>query len=387
MNRKTRRIALVLDLDWPYKRHSGVYAGTQKYIDEQGWEAVIDEYAHDSLPTEPGDPMPYDGIIARASSTLAQRCLQLDVPLVNVWSSSPSRDELPCVLADYHAAGRMRADHLISRGLRSFAALGCRGDTADQLEMESFLEMLRSLGHKCEVAWIPLAYSKTLAQWQRCQKAIGDWMDKWSLPIGVFVGGDNLGRLVVQKCRERGWRVPEDVAIIAGRNEETLCVRPRPSITSLEFGYDRIGYEAAKVLHRLMDKKNTPSEPLYLPPVGLVVRESTDFLVVEDELVSAALSFIAMNCHGRIGQDDVARALSVETRTLQNRFRKVLDQPVAATIRKVRLERAKRELVQTDRSLKIIARDAGFGSPMRMYELFKRELGVTPTEFRKQRRL
>ena len=94
-----------------------------------------------------------------------------------------------------------------------------------------------------------------------------------------------------------------------------------------------------------------------------------------------------MNCHGRIGQDDVARALSVETRTLQNRFRKVLDQPIAATIRKVRLERAKRELVQTDRSLKIIARETGFGSPMRMYELFKRELGVTPTEFRQQRRL
>jgi LacI family transcriptional regulator len=46
-------------------------------------------------------------------------------------------------------------------------------------------------------------------------------------------------------CRQQGWRVPHDVAIIAGMNEESLCEHPRPSLTSVELGYDRIGYEAA----------------------------------------------------------------------------------------------------------------------------------------------
>jgi hypothetical protein len=31
------------------------------------------------------------------------------------------------------------------------------------------------------------------------------------------------------------------VAIIAGRNQGILCARPRPSLTSDEIGYDRIG--------------------------------------------------------------------------------------------------------------------------------------------------
>ncbi len=35
----------MLELDWPYKRHAGVFAGTQQYAQEQGWESVIDEYA------------------------------------------------------------------------------------------------------------------------------------------------------------------------------------------------------------------------------------------------------------------------------------------------------------------------------------------------------
>ncbi|QDU75825.1 Xylose operon regulatory protein [Bremerella volcania] len=387
MKGNTRRVALVLELDWAYKRHASVYAGTQQYFDEQGWESVIDEYALDSLPSRRGTAIPYDGVIARATKSLAQRCDKLNVPLVNVWSSSALRDEIPGVYPDYQASGRLRAEHLLARGLCNFAVLGSRRDSADYLEMQSFVETIRDQGHACEVAWMSRMFSDSLSQWRTFNQTIATWMDKWELPVGTFIGADSVGRIVVQKCKERGWRIPEDVVMIAGRNEETLCESPRPSITSMEMGYERVGYEAAKLLHRLMNGEHLLENTVHVPPQGIVVRESTDFLITEDELIAAALSFIASNSHRRIGQDDVARALSVETRTLQNRFRKVLDQSIAATIRRVRLERAKRELVQSNRSLKNIARDAGFGSAMRMYDLFKRELGMTPTQFRKQRRL
>ena len=109
--------------------------------------------------------------------------------------------------------------------------------------------------------------------------------------------------------------------------------------------------------------------------------------MVEDQLVAHALEFISKNCHRRIGQNDVSRAVNAETRTLQSRFRKILGRPIATEIRRIRIERAKRELAQGDRSLAAIAQDVGFGKPTRMYEVFRRELGVTPTEFRKQRRL
>ena len=51
----------------------------------------------------------------------------------------------------------------------------------------------------------------------------------------------------------------------------------------------------------------------------------------------------------------------------------------------MRLERAKRELAQTERTIKEISRAAGFGPPMRMYEVFMRELGLTPSDYRRQR--
>src|SRR4051812_17633509 len=50
-------------------------------------------------------------------------------------------------------------------------------------------------------------------------------------------------------------------------------------------------------------------------------------------------------------------AAGAETRTLQNYFRKTTQRPIATEIRRVRIERAKRELAQSDRTLDAIARD------------------------------
>jgi arylsulfatase A-like enzyme len=48
----------------------------------------------------------------------------------------------------------------------------------------------------------------------------------------------------------------------------------------------------------------------------------------------------------------------------------------------VRIERAKRVLAQSDRTLAAIARDVGFDTIQRLYDVFRRELGVSPGEFK-----
>ena len=59
-----RRVALMLELKWPYKRHVGVFAGTQRYAQQQGWDSIIDEYVAENLPavctkiTRNGNPLP-----------------------------------------------------------------------------------------------------------------------------------------------------------------------------------------------------------------------------------------------------------------------------------------------------------------------------------------
>ena len=103
--------------------------------------------------------------------------------------------------------------------------------------------------------------------------------------------------------------------------------------------------------------------------------------------MARALQFIAANSHRPINCDDVAKSLNIHARTLQRRFSSVVDWPISDEIRRVRIERAKRELDQSKRSIAEIAQAVGFGSRMRLYDAFRHEVGVTPMAYRKQRRL
>jgi LacI family transcriptional regulator len=384
---KQFRVAIKLDLVWPLKRHAGIFAGTQKFAEEHGWHSIIDEFAHDTLTQHRDNSPPYDGVIARANRQLVERASKRKVPLVNVWASYPTRDVIPGVFPDFTMSGRLCAEHLLARGFRNFATLSFPKNLGEADTVREFKRLIGEAGFSTNSASVPQNPHKSLVNWQKTERVIEKWMENWSPPIGVYVGREEVGRMVVQACEERGLRVPDDVAIIAGQNEEVLCEHPRPSLTSMELGYERVGYESARLLQQLMEGKQPEHTQILLPPKGLVVRASTDFHAVDDEIVAAALSFISANSHRSIGAPDVARAVSAETRTLQMRFRKVLDRPIATEIRRVRIERAKRELAQSKRRLADIARDVGFGEAMRMYEVFRRELGVTPSEYRKQRQL
>jgi LacI family transcriptional regulator len=258
-------------------------------------------------------------------------------------------------------------------------------DRGQEAELKGFLAVLGKAGYPCAAVKMPLNATASLKDWRKTERTVAAWMEDWQPPVGVYVGPEPHGRMVAQMCRNRGWRVPEDVAIIAGWNEETLCEHLRPTLTSIEVGYERIGYEAARLLNRLMAGEKPPPKHLLLPPQGLVARESTDFFAVDHALVRAALEFIAANSHRPIRAGDVARAVATGFRTLERHFREHLGRPITAEIRRVRLERAKRELAQTGRLFADIARDVGFGPEQRMYQVFVRELGVTPRQYRRQR--
>jgi LacI family transcriptional regulator len=382
---KPHRVALMLGLDRLYKRHVRAFAGAQRYAQEQGWESVVDEYADETLSTHSRNNLPYHGVIARATDKLARQAARLHLPVVNIWISSPAWETLPGVYPDWVNIGRMQAEHLLTRGFRRFAGLTKEGDRSGVFQTKGFVDAVTEAGCACLTAKVEQFSSDTVKKWRVSEQTMITWMNQWELPIGVFVSTESDGRIVAQMCRGRGWRIPQEVAIIAGMNEEAICESLRPTLSSVEAGFDRIGYEAARLLDRLMCGEAAPSAPILLPAQGLVVRESTDFIAVDNDLIASALAFIAAKSHLDISADDVARSVNTHPRTLQRHFRGYLDRSVATEIRNVRIERAKRDLTQTHHPLAQIARDAGFGTAIRMCEIFRREVGVTPKRYREER--
>lgn len=378
---KKRRVGIMLDLEYVNKRHTDTFAGTQRYAQEHGWESLVAEFADHALPTSPGKPVPFDGVIARANRRLARRAKICGVPVVNVWVNSPVSD-LPSVFPDSQRQGRMVGEHLLSRGLRRFACLSIKGDRSHSLEEKGLVECLNSAGYECLIASLPFHYPHDYGQWRKTESVLKNWLEAWKPPIGVFIPVDTLARPLVQMCISFGYRVPEDVAIVTGMNDEQHVVHPAPSLTATELGYERIGYEAARLLDQLMDGQPAPGEPILIPPVGIVTRQSTDFMTADDELVAEALRYIAANSHRPVSVNEVATAIHTSRATLQRRFSQHAGRSVAAQIRFLRIERIKRQLVQTDRPIGKIALEAGFDNNQRLDETFRREVGVSPSAYR-----
>lgn len=403
----TRRVGLSVDYHLLYKHHTDLFAGIQRFADERGWLTVIDDWVEGTLAS--AYRAPYDGVIARVDANrvgVVHAAARLKVPVVNVMAGSPAYEQLPGVFPDFEQVGRLRAEHLLSRGLRKFGYLMGRGNAPERWQAEGFVAAVEEAGYQVTRVEMPTKWGDSLSAYQKYQATIHSWMDRWELPIGIGMATDVMARLTAQFCHQRGWRVPGDVAIVGGRNEEKLCEKPRPSLTSVEVGFERVGYEAARLLDIMMDdaerqrkrgkrhqsrRKSTRRliKPIHtiLPPVGVVVRESTDFFAVDDELVARAQAYIADQCHLHLEVDDVAEELAVSSRTLQNRFAATLKRSVAQEIRRVRIEKAKRELTGSELSVEEIATRAGFATNSRMCEVFRRELGMTPSQYREQRKI
>ncbi len=383
-----RNVALMLDLGWPYSRHVDVFAGTQRYAQECGnWLCHVDEFPHTRLPTRRGKNLPYDGIIARATPELVERARKCGVPVVNVWWNSPAT-KVPSICPDIVLGGRLAAEHLLQRGYRHFACLSTRRDRGQRLQRDMFRSTVEEEGFDCllETTTSDYPLKHSLKIWQGYEQQIESWIDTWELPIGVLVTHlDITSRHIVIACQRRGLKLPDDVGLITCQDEKMLVINPPPSLTCITMDFQKVGYQAALWLDRLMDGEPEPDELRQLLPVRLTARQSTGFASSDDDLVSVALRFINQHANEPIGVEEVVHGVHCSRRTLERRFRDCLGRSVAGEIRRLRVERAKQFLRDTDLSLAVVALRCGFPNAQSLCEIFRRETDMAPAKFRSEK--
>ena len=157
-----------------------------------------------------------------------------------------------------------------------------------------------------------------------------------------------------------------------------------PPLTSIDVNPERIGYEAAVLLDRLMAGEPPPAAPTFLPPRGIVVRQSTDVLTIQDPVVRAALRFIRRHACEGLKIDAILTELLVSRRSLERRFRDLLGRSPKEEVTRVQLERARQLLAETDLSVAAVAHKAGFREGKYLNEVFQKKVGVTPGKYRHQ---
>ena len=95
-----------------------------------------------------------------------------------------------------------------------------------------------------------------------------------------------------------------------------------------------------------------------------------------------ALAFVLEHLDEPLSVERLARALGMSARTLTRWSERELGESPAALVRRVRLEEAQRLLEQTELPLKDIAQRTLIGDASTLWRVFKRQLGITPAEYR-----
>jgi LacI family transcriptional regulator len=144
-----------------------------------------------------------------------------------------------------------------------------------------------------------------------------------------------------------------------------------------------VGFRAAELLSDLMDRKQPPQREYLIPPLGVATRQSTDVVAIDDPEISAALRYIREHACRGISVKDVLANVPVSRSTLERQMRKYLKRSPQQEIRSVQLKRARELLAATDLSMQQIAHRCGFIHPEYMHVVFRRELKMTPGEYRR----
>ena len=121
-----------------------------------------------------------------------------------------------------------------------------------------------------------------------------------------------------------GIRVPDQVAILAGDTDDLMCEVCTPPLSSVALAGRRIGYEAAAALDRMMNGERPPAQPIKIPPHGVISRQSTDILAIDDDTVVRALRFIQQRAFQDIVVKDILHEVPVSRRSLEIQFRRYL---------------------------------------------------------------
>jgi LacI family transcriptional regulator len=326
------------------------------------------------------------GVIARVQNLqIAQAVLAAGIPVVDVLGVVRIPG-LPLVHTDDARVSALAAEHLLERGFRHFAFFGLAGENWSQQRRDAFERFVTPHARSWTLYETPREVHHT-KQWEAYADDLAAWVAALPKPTGLMLCSDQVGPAVLEACRRAGVEVPDQIAVIGADDDEPLCEVAEPGLSSVWPDHERVGYEAAALLDRMMRGEDAPTEPIRVPPRAVVTRRSSDVLALEDREIAAAVRLIrehACNPDG-LTIDEIAAQVAMSRSVLQRRFKAATGRTLHDEILRVRLSRARELLSETDLPIATIAERLGFKHQEYMGDVFRKRLGVTPAHYRKSR--
>lgn len=384
MFEKRYHIMLLFNANKAYDRQ--VVEGVGEYLlaSQSEWDIFIEEdfcTRFHNLKEYPGD-----GVIADFDDPEIESLLEgVQVPIVGVGGSYHSAEHYPpahYIATDNHALMKSAFLHLKQKGLERFAFYGLPVCSSKRWAVEREYAFCQLVAQEKYRGVVYQGMETTLNNWRHAQNRLADWLQALPAHTGIIAVTDARARHLLQVCEHLHIPVPEKLCVIGIDNEEMTRYLSRVALSSVVQGTRQMGYQAAKLLHRLLNKEALPLQRVLVPPVRVVERQSTDYRSVHDPAVVQAMHYIRNHACKGIKVEQVLDAVGISRSNLEKRFKDQLGETIHSVIHTEKLSKAHNLLVATSLSINEIAKVCGYPSLQYFYSVFKKEYGTTPRDLR-----
>ncbi len=369
-------VALIFNTHKSYGR--GILRGVKRWARlHRAWN-IYTESEHGPLEARDLVGWKGDGVIGQLSLGVAEDFRERGLAVVSV-SNRVRLDGFPAVFTDDIAVGRLAAEHFLERGFKQFAFVGYDGYIYSQQRRQGFADRLAEEGLRCaNCEKLPIH-----EKYEMVQDVLDVFLKELPKPVAVLGANDMRAKQVTQGAYHLGLNVPEEVAVVGVDNDDLQVELAAVPLSSVELATETIGYNAAAVLAQLLAEDWVTPAPMLVPPIGVVMRESSDVMATRDEEVAQALRFIHDNAQRDLQVIEVFAQAGISRRVLEVRFKKAIKRTVQEEIWRAHVERAKGLLIETDLAMPEIAEMTGFPNASRLSAVFRRETSMTPTKYRR----
>ncbi|MDT8391474.1 MAG: substrate-binding domain-containing protein [Lentisphaeria bacterium] len=327
-----------------------------------------------------------DGIITTFSAPIEEEAAflkQANCPAVAL--NQYHRDiDVPYVSLDMTAAGQLAAGHFLERGFRHFAHYTRSSWQATKLPYLPFEK--RVAEHGGTVARLDWAAVKGC--WGETWEGRHDWLRHrlrtLPKPLAVLAVEPLAAVEVIEAALEEGLDVPDQVAVLGLFDISFFRECATVGLSCIIQDFEKQVRTACDLLARMMDGEPAPSNPILLPPAGITTRRSTDTIAAHMPEVAKAIRYLRRNYAAPVSVDQLADICDVSRTRLYDVFDADLGQSPHALLTRIRLDKAKKMLLETDEKIRAIAEACGFGSVVNLHRHFKSDLGMTPGAYRKR---
>ena len=200
-------------------------------------------------------------------------------------------------------------------------------------------------------------------------------------PLGVYCSSDRSARKLVNFCMAKNITVPNQVSIIGTDYDDAeRAISPLP-LSSVNIDPYHLGQRCVEVL--LKAKRFNKIVHEKYQPINLINEKSTAVEKNQDDIVNKALYYLYNNFHLNIKVQQVIDFCRVSRKTLDNRFIACKGVTVHHYLSSLRLKKSKKLLINSKDSIESIALQCGYPNQSYLYQVYKKQFGYTPCEYRK----